>query len=153
MTINRSLWTAKFRSSEIPPWPCPRCKVGFLKLNSDFKYVCLADLVPSNPAEWEPLWEIYTYSAMFECANSACKEQFASVGEGFVIEEFIENDVLNIVYSEAFLPKYFFPNLEIFPLPERCPDLSLRKSGSLSSCFFATRHLQPITFENVLKIS
>src|SRR5437868_13230577 len=82
--MQRSLWTGSLSEISTPPWPCPTCKKGTVRLVQ--KSVISHETVSSREADrnedWHPIDLSYVFVAWGECSHTACKERFAISGEG-----------------------------------------------------------------------
>lgn len=93
------------------------------------------DSYPYDPRDLDSTSLKYTFSAIFKCSNNSCEENFSSCGQGKVIEEI--NDLPEgITYIELLEPEYFFPHLEIFPIPVNCPKSVAEEIRSSFRLFF-----------------
>ena len=140
MPIDRSLWKIPFQENRAPDWPCPRCGVGLLRLiEGSFKCAELADSRQITKREdLDPVSINYSYSAMFECNNEACKECVSSCGRGNVIEDYTydEDGHPDLDYSTVFTPEYFHPSLIILSIPLECPTEVAEEITSSFKLFF-----------------
>src|SRR5713101_10102351 len=158
MPINRSLWKLGFRKEKWPNWQCPACEVGLLEPRKDsFRFVETKTSRDGQRSEdWEPEWMAFTYSVVLDCNNRACNECVMSCGQGNGAED-VEYDTRGEpqpVPYEEFTPEYFFPHLNIFPIPQECPKLvgeEIRASFKLFFCDppSAANHVR-IAVENIM---
>ncbi|PHS24771.1 MAG: hypothetical protein COA85_07735 [Robiginitomaculum sp.] len=147
-------YTKRFSISDVPSWMCPICESSTLSIDRQtFFRVETADSKKSTGhSDWEPDWLRFVYSCVFKCANKQCEGVVSSVGTG-CLEEGLDEE-FGQCFSEYFYPKYFYPNLKIFKLPEDTPSEiaeEINQSFSLFFCNFdsAANHAR-IALENIL---
>jgi Domain of unknown function (DUF4145) len=119
--VNRHLWTATLRKHHCPPWPCPVCTVGTVRLVKD-------SLNERETAEskkdrkfiddWDPDWLSYVFTANGVCSNENCSQDFAISGTGGVEPGYDEDGQ---TWEEFFSPKACFPMPHIITIPPKCP--------------------------------
>ncbi len=114
-------------------WLCPSCKKGEL-----IRYQ--GDSISRNTKETQEkeLFDEFNdfgefgdgkeqlHVAIFNCNSTNCCQSVASVGLLTVERRYHEIDPVdeideNYSTSTFFYPKFFFPNLEIFEIPTKCP--------------------------------
>jgi hypothetical protein len=157
MPIDRKLWLRSFVKNQIPNWHCPRCAKGILRpLDKSFRCEETADSRLANATLYAKLLELegktysfsenqstidsefssYCYLVILKCNNPSCFEYVVSCGVGYMEEFFnIEND--DISYSEVFQPEYFYPPINIFTIPQQCPEHVAKEIRSSFKLFFA----------------
>lgn len=100
---------------------CPHCSDGALHLDvSSLQYKETEDSKSGrcDPA-WEPDWIRYSYSCIFEC--STCGGAVSSCGSGSQVYYEIAENPQEIIDHVEFLPKFFYPTIDIFQIHPRCP--------------------------------
>src|SRR5262249_55631613 len=121
---------------QCPPWPCPICRNGAIKLIPS----SLSSKETNNSKsarhheEWDPDWIEYIFTAWGECTS--CKQSFAISGTGGI--EFVMGEDGEI-YETFFAPKMCNPMPDIFDIPEKCPPLVSKEIRAAFSLFWANR--------------
>jgi hypothetical protein len=114
-------FTSSFAEHIPGNYRCPYCLNGGLVLDEKtLNYVETVDSKSkkSHP-EWEPDWIRYIYSCFFKCKT--CSETVSSCGVGHQVY-FRTDDPDEVIDYAEFLPKYFYPPINIFQINGRCPD-------------------------------
>lgn len=123
--LDRKLLKVPFTIDTPKNWPCPTCQGGTLSLNRDcFHKDEICNSRDHSHDAWEPEWITYTFSCMFVCTNSHCKETVSCTGVGTVEEDYTtdENDNFVPEYRDIFTPRHFEPHLRLIEIPEGCPE-------------------------------
>lgn len=120
--MDRNLYKLPFQKNAPPPWKCPTCGNGILRIKIDsFENweTSNSKKAQSHP-EFDYYWIEYIYSCLFECTNNACKEVVVSSGKGYVdVENYVDpdgNPMQDLI--NYFRPNYFNPCLKLFDIPE-----------------------------------
>lgn len=93
----------------VPPWRCPSCESGRLKIQGDFAIHSDAASQNSSGEEWfEPEYAHYVFTGTLSCAN--CSEKVIISGAGNVEEDYGED---GREYYTVLTPKFFYPSLRI----------------------------------------
>lgn len=101
-----------FTKENVPPWRCPTCASGTLKLVGDFAIHSDAATETSSGEDWfEPQYSCYVFSGILGCGN--CSEKVVVSGAGNVEEEYGEDGP---GYYTLLTPKFFHPPLRIIEL-------------------------------------
>lgn len=142
--INRKLYTSYFRRDNLPNWRCPNCDSSLLKIKDD-KFVSdnnsATELNKSedwfDPIEMAEL----TFTALLECQNDKCKEVITCSGSGFVDYEYYINEYgeQDRYYERYFVPKYFYPPLHFFRIPDETPEDVINAILESFSLFFTNK--------------
>ncbi|VXC04862.1 DUF4145 domain-containing protein [Massilia sp. 9I] len=109
-----------FVADNVPPWQCPNCCDGRLKLVGNFVVKDDAATARSWGEEWfEPEHAHYVFNGLLQCAN--CSEHVVVCGDGFVEEDYDEE---GRKYYTVLTPKFFYPTLKIITpnTNEKVPD-------------------------------
>lgn len=126
--MRREIWEDRtFSSIEKPIYPCPNCDIGLLEL---------------GPLKREPTGDIQDYwlgeenifSGILKCKNEKCGAVISIGGSCFVdyrdVTELI-NGELSSQLINLYEPKFFYPNLKMFPLSKNVPE-KVREQVNLS---------------------
>lgn len=139
MPVDRSLWRRPITAHSTPPWPCPACHEGKLKLDRSTFFS--KETAASRRAMGVEGWHFTDYETVFAAVLDCpkCKEAISCSGVGGTIEDFGQDaDGEPIIEStEVFYPRYFSRALHIFPLRRQYPKSvteCLKKSFLLSFC-------------------
>jgi hypothetical protein len=142
MPVDRKIFKTPTSVSNPSQWPCPTCSKGVLKTqktHSRIEEIKKSKNMHNHP-DWEPEWITLTISAMHECTNPECKEKVAYIGVGQPVENqgFDSDGTPYLNHENEYVPKFFFPHLNIFQIPPNTPieiKSEIEKSFSL---FFAS---------------
>ncbi|SFN53673.1 DUF4145 domain-containing protein [Salegentibacter flavus] len=117
--INRNSWVNfKFTPSKKPNWVCPNCGVCSLRFEDEwFKRKPNSVTAKENPKYFRnfPEKAKYQFTGFLNCENPSCRENVAVVGISGNFPEFSKR------HTTYFIPKFFYPPLQIFPISEKCP--------------------------------
>ncbi len=100
---------------------CPHCSDGELHLDASslqYKETEESKSDRRDPA-WEPDWIKYSYSCTFKC--STCRGAVSSCGSGSQIYCGIAEFPQETIDHVEFLPKFFYPTINIFQIHSKCP--------------------------------
>lgn len=121
--MNRQLWTSSVSDTYCPPWPCPTCKVGGLRIRQ--KSLTHSETVESHrwhdQEGWGPDHIEFTFSAWADCSNEKCKEHFSIIGSGGIEQEYTGDDDGSTDWVNHFYPSWIQPTLHMIDVPTRCP--------------------------------
>lgn len=136
--MNREIWKNRHFNHDNPKnYPCPTCKIGVLNLNG-----ILTKITPRGKD-----MEYYNYdqgiehvfSGILQCKNADCKELISISGQCLkdIVygKELPDGQLVEDRFSQYY-PKYFFPNLKIFDLPEEIPSNVLEQINLSFSNYF-----------------
>lgn len=137
--MNRELWKRRSFNEKSPTqYPCPRCYVGILKrvwlkkeITSEGRFFCQLGGVPIEGIE-------HVFSGMLKCSDQSCEELVSFGGIcNEDVEEFEEmpNGEYSNYYITVYEPKFFYPNLRLFKLPEEISQ-EIKKQIDLSFSHF-----------------
>jgi len=122
MQIDRDSFNENFTIYDFPDWHCSTCQKGKLFFNK--KNITIYETKESkmNRAEFDnrelDLVDKY-FIGTITCNNPECKEIFIIAGNLY-LEENID-DSSGKGYTELYYPKYIFPTINIFKIPEETP--------------------------------
>ncbi|MFG1317690.1 DUF4145 domain-containing protein [Xanthobacter autotrophicus] len=122
MQFDRTIWERPFSRAKIPPFPCPSCKHGVLKMIPNS--LRLEETGRSKDAhqheDWEPDWIMERWIALFECPVDGCREMVTAHGDTRLEQVFDED--FGTRFESLFRPRGFHPAPPIIRLPENVPD-------------------------------
>lgn len=125
MKIDRDLWSESFYTEEWPKWPCPQCREKSLQpVKESFKSHELASSIEFHHHEdWDCNWYSGAFHSELKCINSGCGETVYVTGEKKIkltIED--SSDFGDVeIERETIYPKYCYPALHLFDIPENTP--------------------------------
>lgn len=119
--MNRNLWRATLTKHYCPPWPCPVCKQGTVRLtkNTVAERETAASKRERHHEDWDPDWLRYVFTAFAVCSHGTCKQDFAIAGTGGLEPDYDEDGQ---TWVDFFSPKSRFPMPHIIGIPSKCPD-------------------------------
>mgnify|MGYP003113117405 CR=1 FL=1 len=121
--IYRENWKIdKITSRNRPNWNCPSCISGHLSLEGNWfsREPNSSTKKKSNRMYYNnfPEEEKFHFTGFLTCNNSKCREKVAVIGESGNLVRF-GNKQREI--RRFFIPLYFYPTLNIFPISSQCP--------------------------------
>ncbi|MFZ5904640.1 MAG: DUF4145 domain-containing protein [Chloroflexota bacterium] len=146
MTVDREFWLRPFPKNHFPNWMCPKCGTGILRpIEKTFSFDESGDVTEERIKHGEYFdYDAYTfrYSVLLKCNYSNCQERVSSCGHGYVQGDedfyFVEEDGSPVTsYREMFVPEYFYPALNLFPVSEKCPERVATEINRSFKLFFA----------------
>jgi hypothetical protein len=139
MAVDRRLWSAGLRKAYAPLWPCPSCLTGTLRLVRDsLRWFETAESQRRYPDENPDFSDIdYTFSGSLECGR--CRQTISCCGRGGEEPYWFQNEHGDSEQKPetVFYPRLFYPSLQLFRPPPRCPRLvreQLYKSFAVFFC-------------------
>lgn len=122
------LWLhSKFNINSKIKWPCPICNNTSLNIIKDKLFVeetAASKNMRADNDYWEYEWIDLNFIGVLKCKN--CENLTMFTGDGNV-EHYAEYDQitgeLDEGYYNSLKPKYFQPPLNLFFIPERCPEV------------------------------
>jgi hypothetical protein len=143
MPVERKIYKFPFWKDNPIEWVCPTCERGVLSgERGSFSFHEIKESRDAHKNEdWDPDWIVYAYSCTFLCTNPQCQEVVASVGTGGVdvdpqYDE--KGELKELKHYDYFQPKYFYPHLNIFKLPENTPANIKKEVHNSFELFFAS---------------
>lgn len=120
--MKRELWTRSISKTYAPPWPCPACKHGTLRLQpSSLKAVeTLGSRRAHGDPDWDPDWITYVFTAWLKCTDPRCGQEVAVSGSGGVEPTYDSEEGQS--WEDAFTPKSLQPMPDVIELPQKCPE-------------------------------
>jgi Domain of unknown function (DUF4145) len=120
MPINRSFWQGFwFTKKWTPPWPCPTCHHGNLKMVKDslFEHESIESKRSHGDNDWDPLAYFGVFSCALRCSNDECGDHVAVSGISQAGEEGEYGDQVTCLK-----PLMFTPALHLLLIPNTCPE-------------------------------
>ncbi|WP_180090006.1 DUF4145 domain-containing protein [Acinetobacter sp. YH12219] len=122
-----------FHKDDGIPFNCPECEKNTLYLDQDswFQKERVSSILEREHIDiFEAEWVKYSYTGTFQCLNPKCREIVITSGSGSVIEEYTDYCLdkdgyptpCESEYRDIFFPKYFYPTLNFFNIPEKTPE-------------------------------
>ncbi|NQD78628.1 DUF4145 domain-containing protein [Pseudomonas sp. CrR14] len=138
MILDRDDLTRNFTEAAIPAYTCPYCFKGTLALNGVINPVETERSLKEHDAEyWDVDFVENTFSCSMQC--SLCKELVHVIGSGGVEEEYdvAEDGEWIRNYVAFYKPAYFYPSLQLIPLPGDTPKPVVDRLESAFALFFS----------------
>ncbi len=131
--MNRNIWIQQKQIDSI--YTCPNCNSGILKLYLINKEITESGRFYEKQNNY-PNGIEHLFSAILKC--NTCNEITTTIGR--IIEDNqeykeMEDGSYEVEYVNYYEPKFFFPNLKIFPLDDKIPRL-VREQIDLSFANF-----------------
>ncbi|MDH1706912.1 MULTISPECIES: DUF4145 domain-containing protein [Acinetobacter] len=122
-----------FHKEDDIPFNCPECNKPTLSLDETTwlqKEQVSSVLEREQNDFYEVEWVKYTYTGTLKCLNPKCGEIVITSGSGSVVEEYtdycLDEDGYPVPYEreyrDIFFPKYFYPTLSFFNIPNGTPE-------------------------------
>jgi Domain of unknown function (DUF4145) len=135
--MDKSLWLSSFSRTEMPAYPCPRCRKGILEI--DQKTIETEESAASKANQsheaWEPEWTDEKFVALLRCSSKKCGEIVAVSGKVSVEPSYDDDDEGGWNYEGMLEPKSMYPPPPIISLPSNLP-ASVKDELDLSFQFY-----------------
>jgi hypothetical protein len=116
--VRKTFDIVSFRQQDIPDWNCPTCILGLLISNKIVKQECKESKAGKLLDIYDGFSQYGYFFMHLECNNPSCNENVFCLG-------FYYNDLCPTVNGEitetVYIPKYFYPNLRILNISNKCP--------------------------------
>jgi hypothetical protein len=125
--------------TQAPPFSCPRCNKGQLRLVRDSLSDSQTATSRKNQSfdESGPEDREYTFGAALECNERACQETVRVTGKGSPEPtEAYDEDGPFLHYEDSFKPLFFHPGLVLFQPPKSTPLAVVAQLGRSFQLFF-----------------
>ncbi|WP_111894223.1 DUF4145 domain-containing protein [Acinetobacter sp. MB5] len=133
MFENYKNFLKSFNKESDVPFNCPECHKPTLILDQStwLQKEQVSSVLERNQNDYfEPEWMKYTYTGTLKCVNPKCGEIIVTSGSGSVIEEYTDfytdehgySCPCEIEYIDIFYPKFFYPTLHFFNIPQKTPE-------------------------------
>ena len=121
LSYRKQSFIESFVVSKTPDWKCSSCTEGGLIIDESMFIFQESDQSIANRDHeaWEIEWIEFNFIGSLTC--SQCKENTFFTGVGSVVD-FQDPESGEHEPEEIFTPKYFQPPINIFSIPEGCPD-------------------------------
>jgi hypothetical protein len=137
MAVDKLLWFPGFSRTDVPAYPCPRCRRGTLAL--DDKTLVTEETVNSKANKkheaWEPEWVEERFVCLLRCTSAKCGEIVAVSGKVSVEPNFDEDDEVGWNYEVMLEPRSMYPAPPIIAIPSNLPG-SVRDELELAFQFY-----------------
>ncbi len=156
--IDRNLWLKeKYQNRLNGDWPCPTCGKGTLVPNPKQLLVAESAQTFKERQEefFEPWLSLMRFSIVLRCSNSICGETVISTGilDYFLDYEFDDASYQMVeVHPRIFKPIFFHPQLQIFHIPENCPEDINKQINIAFSNFFHDQSASANSIRTALEI-
>lgn len=131
--MTRGLWKETLTKLHSPPWPCPSCSRGTLKvvLNSLVDKETSRSQAAHGSQDWDPDSVEYTFTAWLDC--NTCGEDVVVSGVGGVEPGY---DQEGMTWDDYFSPRILVPMPDMFGIPKKCPKEVSQKLRAAFSVFW-----------------
>ena len=145
----------RFYSDKHVDWPCPVCGQKTLEIMQDsfVEEESLGTRKAQNEDWFDYDMSESYFSCMAKCSRAKCGEAVACVGQAGWDRDYQPEEMAD-EYYQWYKPLCFVPSLNVFQIPENCPD---EVSGPLKAAFSiflmqqgAAANLIRIAVENIL---
>lgn len=132
-------------------WPCPECGQKTLQIIPESLVVNDTHDTNKQSSEiwFEPEMHVSIFSCMARCSRRQCGEVVACQGDSGWERGGWEDGISDDGYYQWYHPKCFFPSLNPFELPAKCPEEIAEPLQASFSIFL----LQPGPAANLIRIS
>lgn len=124
MVADRKLWKRALKKYHAPPWPCPSCAKGTMRLvkKSLIYEETAASKHQVRDEDFNPYEVKFVFTAMLNC--SLCNEKVSCCGDGGMeLEQLFDGEGHSYAdYEPLFFVKYFSKPMLIFAPPRQCPE-------------------------------
>jgi hypothetical protein len=109
-----------FPEKAIPPFPCPTCCASLVSVPKGLSYDVSKDSRECCEQTGDPTDCSGVFVLRLVCSHAACREPVNCIGRYSIVEVYDEMGDANFI--EILEPKFFYPPIHIFPLPEDFPE-------------------------------
>lgn len=121
MQLKRRQLEYAFTASTVPPYACPHCEAGILKLDGELESRHTEASKKDQDYGFDPDLVEITFSGRLICTTCA-DVVFVTGAGGVEIEHGIDaNGEWESKWVEYFNPRFFFPSLKLVNCPEKTP--------------------------------
>jgi hypothetical protein len=136
--MNREIWKNRYFNHDNPiNYPCPSCKIGVLSLDGILTKITPRGKEMENYSYDQGIEHVFC--GILQCKNADCLELISISGQclkDIVYGKELPDGQLVEGRFSTYYPKYFYPNLKIFDLPENIPaNVSKQINLSFSNYF------------------
>lgn len=137
MAVDKLMWISGLSRTDVPAYPCPRCRRGTLALEE--KTLLTEETANSKANQkheaWEPEWTEERFVCLLRCTSAKCGEIVAVSGKVSVEPTFDEDDEVGWNYEGMLEPRSMYPAPPIITLPTNTPR-SVREELELAFQFY-----------------
>jgi hypothetical protein len=118
-----------------PPWPCPSCARGVLKMvpNSLVSKERARSRSERDDEKWDPDWIEYIFTAWLKC--SSCGEEVVASGDGGVEPGYDQEE--GMTWEDYFAPRLLCSTPDMFFIPPKCPGEVSKKLRAAFTVFWS----------------
>lgn len=122
MAVDKSTWLATFSRTEVPAFPCPRCRKSTLRLDADTLTTEETHYSKANQKHeaWDPEWTEERFIAFLRCTATKCGE-IVSVSGKISVEPNFDDEEDGWNYEGMLQPKSMYPPPPIISFPADLP--------------------------------
>ncbi len=126
MKIDRNMFKSCIAKEEMHNWNCPTCHNGTLEYKDEnLNYQEDGNYYRESTEQYYQIPNDiqYRYTLLLKCTNPTCQETVANIGiyEVERYEDYNEYKEIIDIEKHWFTPKYFYPPLHFFQIPEGTP--------------------------------
>ena len=120
--MDRTLWNAPFTRTSAPPWPCPTCGAGTLRLLPKTLHVGETVTSRRGTGDHPPQPEEYAghFHVRLRCDEEACLETVFVAGD-VAVEVDYDETTCGARYQEVLRPRHVAPPPALVVLPPNTP--------------------------------
>ncbi len=140
--MDRKLWKSLMTDTTAPPWPCPACKAGCLKLVPDSlghyeTRISINTRASHAEGYWEPDIPFYRFRCTLQCDRPECTEPV--IVTGHTTDEQEDNYEGGIDWKHYLSPVCFHPPPPVIPIPGQCPPAIKREIQAAFALYWCDR--------------
>ena len=136
--MNRKIWSTRNFNSDYPKsYPCPTCSTGILNLNEISTKITPIGKHMEHYGSHQGIEHVF--SAILQCKNTDCKELITVSGQclkDIVFDSELPDGRMTEGRFSTYFPKYFYPNLKLFKLPDNTPPIVAQQINLSFSNYF-----------------
>lgn len=126
-----------FTKNEFSEFKCPFCSKGHLTPFEVNSIESKASKRMHSHEDWEGDWINGSFHAVLKCSFKPCSETVIAIGKFEIGVELVDRgDGPEPDYAEFYSPRFFYPNLKLFKIPENVPENISKILDESFSLFF-----------------
>lgn len=122
MNIDKDAFNESFTLSDFPTWKCSTCNKGNLDYGNETVFETVESMKEREDYvdDWDETWIRKHFIGTLKCNNQKCREIYSFAGE---IDHDVDHEEENgnEIITVRYYPKYIFPILYLFSIPEEAP--------------------------------